>query len=215
MRVKQEAVINARADYGEVAAQLAKQLEDKEAVWQRRNAALEAKLNEARALLTARESEIRGLQGRLVAAGEAEQRIEEADRRADNAERRAEDAERRAESIREQAARSTTRAMAASVRAAEERARARPATSHEQRSSEASSWSESIAPVSAARMPSVRARSAGRRQAWEANGAANTHAQEMMDVFRSSTVTNAGSTAGAEEADGGEIRAPVRSAWRR
>ena len=40
MHVKQEAVINARANYEEVAEKLARELQDKEAVWQQRHAAL-------------------------------------------------------------------------------------------------------------------------------------------------------------------------------
>ena len=70
MRVRQKAVINARANYEDVAAQLAKQLENKEAVWQRKNAALTAKLNETRAALVVRDAELRELQRRLAAVSE-------------------------------------------------------------------------------------------------------------------------------------------------
>ena len=60
MRVKQKAVINARANYEKVAATLARQLEDKEAVWQRKHDAMWAQLGEARAALVAKEERTRG-----------------------------------------------------------------------------------------------------------------------------------------------------------
>ena len=55
MRVRQEAVINARANYEELAQQMARQLEDKEAVWTRKHERLETKLAAATSALQAME----------------------------------------------------------------------------------------------------------------------------------------------------------------
>ena len=153
MRVRQEAVINARANYEEVAEKLAKQLEDKEAVWQRRNAVLDAKLKEARVALAARDQEVREMGERLAAAREAERRIGEAEQRAVHAEARAAEAERRAEAEiyrhREVASASAARARAAeAARVAEEgTSRARSAAGAARRCAHAA--------VGAARMPTA------------------------------------------------------------
>ena len=104
MRVKQDAVINARANYEEVAEKLARQLQDKEAVWQRKHAALESRFREALAALAARDEEIRELKRRLGAASEAEQRVDEANQRACDAERRVAEVERCMAADREAAA---------------------------------------------------------------------------------------------------------------